>query len=146
MRKKKDFKSVVERVMNALAVQNALDLRDMGAGTSAATFFRSLGGSVGVAALGAVMNSKLSEQMSGSGMAGVSINAPAEVRKLPPQVLDAVEHVFVNALHPVFFAAAIVAFVGTVIAVALPDKPLQDSAHAPETVSEAEMEAKAAAF
>ncbi|HEY2795189.1 MAG TPA: MDR family MFS transporter, partial [Micromonosporaceae bacterium] len=37
-----------------LAVQNVLDLRDMGSGTAAATFFRSLGGAVGVAALGAV--------------------------------------------------------------------------------------------
>ena len=133
-----------------LAVQNAIDLRDMGAGTSAATFFRSLGGSVGVAALGAVMNSRLAEQMSGSGMAGVSINSPAEVRKLPPQILAAVEHMFVNALHPVFLAAAVVAFVGTVITIALPDKPLQGGPAPTEGAREedaaAVMEAKAAAF
>jgi EmrB/QacA subfamily drug resistance transporter len=135
-----------------LAVQNALELRDMGAGTSAATFFRSLGGSVGVAALGALMNSRLAEQMSGNGMSGVSINAPDQVRKLPPQVLDMVEHVFVNALHPVFFTAAIVALAGTLITVALPNKPLQggapaDPAQAPtEEDAAAEMEAKVAAF
>jgi len=135
-----------------LAVQNSLELRDMGAGTSAATFFRSLGGSVGVAALGALMTSKLASQMAGSGVGGVSINAPAQVRKLPPAVLHQVEHVFVNALHPVFFTAAIVALVGTLVTVALPDKALQGAAPggpAPAPTEEdtaAEMEAKVAAF
>ncbi|GGM34090.1 MDR family MFS transporter [Dactylosporangium sucinum] len=132
-----------------LAVQNAVDLRDMGAGTSAATFFRSLGGSVGVAALGAVMNNRLSEQMSGNGMSGVSINAPAEVRKLPAQVLSMVEHVFVNALHPVFLVAAIVALVGTVVTIALPNRPLQGGTPLPKESEEdaaADMEAKVAAF
>ncbi|MEU7871153.1 MDR family MFS transporter [Dactylosporangium sp. NPDC049140] len=123
-----------------LAVQNALDLRDMGAGTSAATFFRSLGGSVGVAALGAVMNSKLS-----GGGGGVSINAPAQVRALPPAQLQMVEHLFVNALHPVFLSAAIVALVGTLITVALPDRALQGGAPV-ETAEASDMEAKVAAF
>ncbi|GAA0709890.1 MFS transporter [Dactylosporangium roseum] len=131
-----------------LAVQNALDLRDMGAGTSAVTFFRSLGGSVGVAALGAVMTNRLTEQMRGNGMAGVSINAPAEIRKLPAQMLAAVEHIFVNALHPVFLSAAIVALVGTLLTVALPNKPLQGAA--PDTPAQTptaeEMESKVAAF
>jgi len=38
-----------------LAVQNDISLRDMGAGTAASTFFRSLGGAVGVATLGALL-------------------------------------------------------------------------------------------
>ncbi|WP_433055738.1 MDR family MFS transporter [Dactylosporangium sp. CS-033363] len=127
-----------------LAVQNSLELRDMGAGTSAATFFRSLGGSVGVAALGAVMNSKLS-----SGSGGVSINAPAQVRALPAAQLEMVERLFVNALHPVFLSAAVVALVGTLITLALPNKSLQGSTPVETTTGEdaaAEMEAKAAAF
>ncbi|WP_433213903.1 MDR family MFS transporter [Dactylosporangium sp. CS-047395] len=127
-----------------LAVQNSLELRDMGAGTSAATFFRSLGGSVGVAALGAVMNSKLS-----GGSGGVSINAPAQVRALPPAQLEMVERLFVNALHPVFLSAAVVALVGTLITIALPNKSLQGSSPVETTTGEdaaAEMEAKAAAF
>jgi EmrB/QacA subfamily drug resistance transporter len=134
-----------------LAVQNALDLRDMGAGTSAATFFRSLGGSVGVAALGAVMNHQLAKQM--HGVAGVSINAPAQIRHLPADKLAFVENVFVNALHPVFLFAGIVALVGTVITLALPDKSLQGAAAVPAAESEADgehaaadMEAKAATF
>ena len=38
-----------------LAVQNTIALSDMGAGSSVVAFFRSLGGSVGIAALGAVL-------------------------------------------------------------------------------------------
>ncbi|MEV8513364.1 MDR family MFS transporter [Dactylosporangium sp. NPDC051484] len=131
-----------------LAVQNALDPRDMGAGTSAATFFRSLGGSVGVAALGAVMNSQLAKQLHGAA-GGVSINAPAQVRALPPAQLEMVEHIFVNALHPVFLSAAVAALVGTLITLALPNKALQGGAPAQATQGEdaaADMEAKVAAF
>ncbi|MER7002169.1 MDR family MFS transporter [Dactylosporangium sp. NPDC000555] len=131
-----------------LAVQNALDPRDMGAGTSAATFFRSLGGSVGVAALGAVMNNQLAKQLHGAA-GGVSINAPAQVRALPPAQLQMVEHIFVNALHPVFLAAAVTALVGTLITLALPNKTLQGGAPAQAREGEeaaADMEAKVAAF
>ncbi|MEV6923620.1 MDR family MFS transporter [Dactylosporangium sp. NPDC051485] len=130
-----------------LAAQNSLELRDMGAGTSAATFFRSLGGSVGVAALGAVMNNQLASQMRGAGDA-VSINAPAQVRALPPAQLQMVEHIFVNALHPVFLSAAVVALVGTLVTLAMPDKALQGAAPAQADPEEAaaEMEAKVATF
>jgi EmrB/QacA subfamily drug resistance transporter len=38
-----------------LATQNAIDPKDMGVGTSAVTFFRTLGGAVGAAVLGAVL-------------------------------------------------------------------------------------------
>src|SRR5439155_3199084 len=85
-----------------LAVQNSLDLRDMGAGTSAATFFRSLGGSVAVAALGAVLSNQL------AGLRGTSINDPASLKRLPPAVLGGIQHLFVRALHPIFLAAALV--------------------------------------
>src|SRR5205085_3792951 len=64
-----------------LAVQNSLDLRDMGAGTSAATFFRSLGGSVGVAALGAVLSNRLATEL--------GPRLTAAVRHLPPDQAQA---------------------------------------------------------
>ena len=132
-----------------LAVQNSLELRDMGAGTSAATFFRSLGGSVGVAALGAVMTNQLAKQMTGAA-SGVSINAPSQVRSLPPAQLAFVEHVFVTALHPVFLSAAVVALLGTLVTILLPNKSLQGGTPATATegsteVSAAEAEEKAAA-
>jgi predicted MFS family arabinose efflux permease len=101
-----------------LALQNSLDLRDMGAGTSAATFFRSLGGSVGVAALGAVLSNQL------AGLRGTSINDPASLKKLPPAALDAIQHLFVRALHPIFLVAALVSLVAVVLCLMLPDSVL----------------------
>jgi hypothetical protein len=38
-----------------IAVQNAISMQDMGVGTSAITFFRTLGGAIGAAVLGAVL-------------------------------------------------------------------------------------------
>ncbi|ASU80575.1 MFS transporter [Actinopolyspora erythraea] len=44
-----------------LAVQNSVDIRDMGSVTSVVTFFRTLGGSAGVSVLGAVLGNRVSE-------------------------------------------------------------------------------------
>jgi MFS family permease len=106
-----------------LAVQNVLDPRDMGAGTATATFFRSLGGAVGVAALGAVLSNKLSS-LGG----GVSINDPAAIKKLAPAARSLVETVFVNALHPIFLTAGLVAAIAVVLSLALPDRELRGAA------------------
>ncbi|MBI6045934.1 MFS transporter, partial [Clostridium perfringens] len=42
-----------------LAVQNAVEHRDLGTATSAATFFRSMGGALGVAVFGAILSDRL---------------------------------------------------------------------------------------
>ena len=42
-----------------LAVQNAVDAKDLGVATSASTFFRSMGGAFGVAIFGSIFNSRL---------------------------------------------------------------------------------------
>jgi len=105
-----------------LAVQNSLEMRDMGAGTSAATFFRSLGGSVGVAALGAVLTNRLAVEF-GAGRQ-VSINEPASLKKLPAPVLDMIQHGFVRALHPIFLVAALVSLIAVALCLVLPDREL----------------------
>jgi EmrB/QacA subfamily drug resistance transporter len=128
-----------------LAVQNALDLRDMGAGTSTATFVRSLGGSLGVAALGAIMTNRLTTELGprmaaaiqsipdpalrgrlGASIAnGVSINDPKSIRELPAVVRRAVEEGFVATLHPLFLVSALVTLVAVVLCLALPDRELK---------------------
>ena len=54
-----------------LAVQNAVDYRDLGVATSGATLFRSIGGSVGVSMFGAIfaatLGSTLAQRMPGAG-------------------------------------------------------------------------------
>jgi MFS family permease len=134
-----------------LAVQNVLDMRDMGAGTATATFFRSLGGAVGVAALGAVLSNKLAV-LGG----GVSINDPAGIRRLPKAAQVMVENVFVNALHPIFLVAGLVAASAVLLTLALPNGELRGAGPVPadptkldredDESAAAEMEAQAGAM
>ena len=133
-----------------LAVQNAVELRDLGAGTAAATFFRSLGGSFGVAILGAVLTGRLGTELTkrlppaiaqvppgqrstigaATGGAGLSVNEPAKILALPPPVRLAIQTAFVDALHLVFLTAALIAIAAVVVTVLLPDRELRGRAPA----------------
>jgi EmrB/QacA subfamily drug resistance transporter len=126
-----------------LAVQNAVDLRDLGAGTAAATFFRSLGGSFGVAILGAVLTAQLNTELAKrlppalaqlppqqaaalpAGGGGLSINEPARILALPAPVRLAIQTAFVDALHPVFLTAALIAIVAVLVTLVMPDRELR---------------------
>ena len=55
-----------------LAVQNAVDYADLGVATSSASLFRSMGGSLGTAALGAVFTARLTTELAGTPAARVS--------------------------------------------------------------------------
>lgn len=66
-----------------LAVQNTIPLSDMGAGSSVVAFFRSLGGSIGIAALGAV----LSHQVASAVEDGLT-----RLLATNPEYADAVSH------------------------------------------------------
>jgi EmrB/QacA subfamily drug resistance transporter len=52
-----------------LATQSALPVKDMAAGTASVTFFRNLGGAMGVAAFGAVMVSRLNAEIAAAAAA-----------------------------------------------------------------------------
>jgi EmrB/QacA subfamily drug resistance transporter len=109
-----------------LAVQSTLDMRDMGVGTSTATFARSLGGALGVAVLGALMNNRLAAELpsGGSGGGSISINEPSKILALPPQVREMIQEGFVAALHPVFLTAALVTVIAVVLSLLLPNHVL----------------------
>ncbi|MEU7849372.1 MDR family MFS transporter [Micromonospora parva] len=127
-----------------LAVQNAVSVRDLGAGTSSATFFRSLGGSFGVAILGTVLSSRLTggladrlpgaiaqlppqEQaaVAASGGTNISINDPATILALPGPVRAAIQGAFVDALDMVFLTAGLIAIVAVVVTLTLPNTQLR---------------------
>ncbi|MEV1142489.1 MFS transporter [Micromonospora sp. NPDC049799] len=127
-----------------LAVQNAVSMRDLGAGTSSATFFRSLGGSFGVAILGALLSSRLTAELAdrlpgavaqlppdqraavaAGGGADVSINDPAAILALPAPVRAAVQVAFVESLHLVFLTTGLIAIVAVLVTLALPNEKLR---------------------
>jgi EmrB/QacA subfamily drug resistance transporter len=117
-----------------LAVQNAVDYSDLGVATSGATLFRSIGGSLGTAALGAIFSNRLSNQLksvlpaakSGSSNAASTISAKA-IDKLPPTLRDGYLHAFTSSLSTVFEVAAAVAVVAFAFSWFIRQLPLRDT-------------------
>lgn len=127
-----------------LAVQNAVDIRDLGAGTSSVTFFRSLGGSFGVAILGTVLSSRLTGQLAdrlpgaisqlppdqraavaAQGGTSISINDPATILALPGPVRGAVQGAFVESLHLVFLTTGLIAVLAVLLTLLMPNEQLR---------------------
>ena len=95
-----------------LAVQNAVDYSELGVATSGATLFRSMGGSLGTAALGAIFTHRLTSELAGTPAARVGSGSidPSAVERLPAAIRDAYTGAFTDSLSTVFLvAAAIVA-------------------------------------
>ncbi|MFI5227808.1 MAG: MFS transporter [Gemmatimonadales bacterium] len=111
-----------------IAVQNAVDYADLGVATSGATLFRSIGGAVGTAALGAVFAARLTSAL--AGMPGLSASAGAgmtagSLAALPVAARAAYRAAFAVASDRVFLIAAIVGLVGAALTLLLPEQPLR---------------------
>jgi EmrB/QacA subfamily drug resistance transporter len=116
-----------------LAVQNAVDYHFLGVATSSATLFRQVGGSIGVSAFGAIFANELGSQLARRLPPGAHVPTaanPAIVKQLPPAVHRPYVESFAAALHPVFLAAAGVAFVAFLLTWLLRDMPLRQTARA----------------
>jgi EmrB/QacA subfamily drug resistance transporter len=120
-----------------LAIQNAVEHRDLGSATSAANFFRTIGGTFGTAMFGAVFGARLAASLAASLPEGVSgrldpsslARAPEAIERLAPPVRDAVVGGIADAVHLVFLVAIPVAVAGFVLALGLREVPLRDTAH-----------------
>jgi EmrB/QacA subfamily drug resistance transporter len=113
-----------------LAVQNAVDRRDMGVATSGSTLFRQIGGSIGVSLFGAIFANRLATELATRVPRGAQLpetSDPAAIRALPTPVRNAFEDAFAAALHPVFLSAAGVALTAFALTWLLRDVPLQRS-------------------
>ena len=120
-----------------LAVQNAADFRDLGTTTSAVNFFRSMGGSLGVAVFGAVLASRTASELTArvpadvrSRLGGISslANSPERIRLLEPDVRDAVVASIASAVHSVFLYAIPLLVVGFFVSWLLKEIPLRETA------------------
>jgi EmrB/QacA subfamily drug resistance transporter len=119
-----------------IAVQNAIDHADMGTATSSVTFFRTLGGALGVAGFGAVfaarLHSELAVRLPSGTLAGLDVdsvtNSPEQIRQLSPPVAEAVVESLSHAVTTVFLVAVPVALVGLVASLLLRELPLRDTA------------------
>ena len=123
-----------------LAVQNASAPGDMGVVTSAVNFFRSLGGSFGVAVFGALFTALLSDRLASFlppgalGQAGLdsdSLSAsPERLQGLPPALQEPIVRALSDAVTTVFLWAVPVLVVGFLLSVLLPELPLRETTHA----------------
>jgi EmrB/QacA subfamily drug resistance transporter len=123
-----------------LVVQNDVRPRDVGVATSTVTFFRSVGGSFGVAVFGAIFASRLADRLAGLpnavtlrfGGAGVHLR-PEQARDLPPEIHAAFLQAFAHALHGVFLWGMAFAVVPFALSWLLKEVPLRTTVEsAPE--------------
>jgi len=118
-----------------LAVQNAVDAKDLGVATSASTFFRSMGGAFGVAIFGSIFNSRLDHNIAelGPQLKGVDpavLQAgPGAVHQLPAEAQRLVVDAFARALHVTFLAVIPAAAIGFIAVLFLKELPLREHAH-----------------
>jgi EmrB/QacA subfamily drug resistance transporter len=126
-----------------LAVQNAVEHRDLGTATSAATFFRSMGGALGVAVFGALLSDRLGryipERLAAAGVearGGRSdlLGTPDAIASLPGPVRDAVLGGFADSLSDLYTIAVPIALFGFVVVLFLPELPLRTSVRDHERV------------
>jgi len=111
-----------------LAVQNAVEPRVMGVATSGSIMFRQIGGSVGIAAFGAIFSNQLKKNLAKTlppGVHGPSSATPKAVNALPPHVHSLYVHAFSNALHPVFLVGAAISGLAFVLSWFLREVPLR---------------------
>jgi EmrB/QacA subfamily drug resistance transporter len=112
-----------------IATQNVVPQGDLGIATSAINFFRSIGGSVGVAALGAILNNRLSASIAGLSGADGALD-PTAVRALPPGERADYVTAFADALSGAFWYLVPVVAIAVVLALAMREIPLRDKTHA----------------
>ncbi len=114
-----------------LAVQNDVPYEDLGVATSGATLFRSIGGSLGTAALGAVFAHRLTSELAarlpaGAGAVAHSGNVdPSAVAKLPAAIRHLYLDGFSAALGTVFVVSAIAAVLAFALTWFIREVPLR---------------------
>lgn len=108
-----------------LVVQNTVDIREIGTASGVVSFFRSLGGTVGIAVLGAILTTRVSDHIAtGMQAAGIpvqpgsSAGANLDLDRLPAPILEIVRHAYGDSTGYIFVIAGAVAII-TLVAVAL---------------------------
>jgi hypothetical protein len=143
-----------------IALQNAVEIKDLGVSTSANTFFRSIGATIGVALFGTVYANRLThylpieiDKLKASNPAALIGATPekfaalkdntAVLNSFTPELQAGIIHAFVNSFHVVFLSAAPITIIGFMVAFALRETPLRSGASHQAAKDEAAGEALA---
>ncbi|OLT20311.1 hypothetical protein BJF79_16400 [Actinomadura sp. CNU-125] len=127
-----------------LAAQNSAARADLASTTSGLSFFRNLGGAMGVAAFGSILTNRLGDEMAeGARAAGVSLptggggslGSPEQIAALPEPIKHIVLTAFNSAVETVFLIGVPVAVLGFLVVLALKELPLRGSGPVPATAA-----------
>jgi MFS family permease len=117
-----------------VAVQNAVDYTELGVATSGATLFRSIGGSLGTALLGAIFAGELTSHLTrelpatavGTTVASGNVD-PAALSRLPPAIHEAYIQAFTDSLNTVFLVAAAIGVLAFVLSLFITELALRET-------------------
>ncbi|MFJ7767619.1 MFS transporter [Streptomyces sp. NPDC097107] len=121
-----------------LCTQNQVAPSDLGAASSVVTFFRSLGGAVGVSVLGSVMSSRISHYASDTiGQLSPQEQAAAanasgggsipDMSLLPPGIREWLESAYGHGIADIFLYVAPIALLGLLVTLFIKEVPLRTS-------------------
>lgn len=129
-------------------IQNAVAMRDMGSATSTVTFFRSLGGAMGAAVLGAVLNTQLANYIKPAiandptGQVAAAANNVQLLQRLPDVLKKEALIAYTNAITDVFLYAIPVMILAFVVILFFKEIPLR----ATQSVTQLDSESDEAAL
>ena len=117
-----------------LAVQNTVDVRDVGAASSLVSFLRSMGGTIGVTVLGVVLSSRVSTLL---GLPAGSTAGTGDLSSLDSASGVAVRAAYGDAIGLVFGIAAVAALLTLASVVFIKEVPLRTTvAQQPEQATD----------
>lgn len=125
-----------------VAMQNSVERRHLGVGTSTVSFFRSVGGSCGVALFGAIFNHRLTGELAKIGAGDLLAGHSGRgglirvLQTLPPGLRHQVAGAFARSLSVSFFVAAPCLATTFLLVLLLQEKPLRGRAPVPEAAVE----------
>jgi len=120
-----------------VAVQNAVPYSQLGTATSAATFFRTIGGAFGVALFGTIFNNRLFTELPrylpASALRHISghniTSNPSQIDALPAPIHAGYVEAFSHAFSTVFLVGVPFAAVGFLLTLFLKEVPLREHAY-----------------
>ncbi|MFG3717485.1 MFS transporter [Streptomyces massasporeus] len=119
-----------------LCTQNQVEPGDLGAASSTVTFFRSLGGAVGVSALGAVLGTRITDYVKDGladlgpkgaalGHAGTGGGGIPDLSTMPAPIRTVVESAYGHGVADVFLYSAPMALLALLVALFIKEVPLK---------------------
>jgi EmrB/QacA subfamily drug resistance transporter len=116
-----------------ISVQNAVEWRFRGVATASTQFFRTIGGSISVAIMGAILNSQLAKHFAAvpgvpEGSNEATLLNVEQRESIPTEVLAGMQDALAQSLHSIYFFVVAIAIVMFVIVLFFPRGRAQDLA------------------